>query len=457
MSAPPHIDIVGLGPGDPDLRTIGVDRLLAAAAVIVLRTAHHPGIADLVGDARVVTCDDLYDTFPTFADVYAAIATRACDTALAAQGAIVYAVPGHPGFGERAVLLVLEQAPRRGISVRVHAAVSAFDAMASALGRDFMAEQVQLIDATDLTLILDREPFAGGALGINPSRPVLVSQIHDAATASATKLVLSQLFPDNHQVSVVHAAGVPGQERVETLPLFALDRRPSDFLTSAYVPGLAALDATRSPYTLQHIVARLRAPGGCPWDRAQTHATLRDAIIEEAYETVDTIDDGDAGHLTEELGDLILIAAMHAQIAAETGEFTLEDVYQYVSEKLVRRHPHVFGDVAAETPEAVVTTWDAVKAAEREARGQPAKAVNPFEKLPRSMPALHRARVLYGPRKGGDQLSPSLEDAAQVGAQLLTIAREAAARGIDPEAALATALRREFAHTTASDEASTRE
>ena len=116
---------------------------------------------------------------------------------------------------------------------------------------------------------------------------------------------------------------------------------------------------------LRRIVATLRAPGGCPWDRVQTHQTLRPYLIEEAHETLAALDGGDAELLCEELGDLLLEVLLHVQIAEESGEFGLSDVVHSIASKLVRRHPHVFGDAVADTPEAVVEQWDELKRGER--------------------------------------------------------------------------------------------
>ncbi|MDQ3692365.1 MAG: MazG family protein [Chloroflexota bacterium] len=438
------IVVVGLGPGDPDLRTVGAQRRLAAAERIVLRTARHPGLNDLNGDGRVVSCDDLYEAGDTFEEVYEAIARRVCDVAVEATGLVVYAVPGHPRFGERTVELLRQEADRRHLTLTVEAAVSAFDAIATAIDADLMADQVQVLDAAALLGVLDEEPFAGGLVGLDPSRSALVCQVYAQHVASAVKLTLGRLYPDDHPIVIVRAAGVQDGEMLEPCRLFELDRRRVDHLTSVWIPALPPMEATRSPFTLQRIVARLRAPGGCPWDRTQTHATLRDAIIEEAYETVDAIDAGDSAHLAEELGDLLLIVAMHAQIAEEAGDFALEDIYDHVSRKLVRRHPHVFGDARADTPDEVVTTWNAVKAAERAAAG-PAGASpesSPLAKLPRSMPALHMARVLFGARKGDASVAGNPGRVTAIGDALLATARQAAEAGIDPEHALRLALRR---------------
>ncbi|MBA2521204.1 MAG: MazG family protein [Chloroflexia bacterium] len=438
------IVVVGLGPGDPDLRTIGARRRLAAAERIVLRTARHPGLNDLNGDDRVISCDDLYEAGDTFEDVYEAIARRVCDVASEAASLVVYAVPGHPRFGERTVELLRQEADQRHLTLTVEAAVSAVDAIAIAVDADLMADQVQILDAAALLAVLDQEPFAGGLVGLDPSRPALVCQVYAQHVASAVKLTLGRFYPDDHPIVIARAAGVPDDEMLEPCRLFELDRRRVDHLTSVWIPALPALEATRSSFALQRIMAKLRAPGGCPWDRTQTHASLRDAIIEEAHETVDAIDAGDATHLAEELADLLLIVAMHAQIAEEAGDFALEDIYDHVSRKLVRRHPHVFGDARADTPDEVVTTWNAVKATERAVAGtaHSAPSSSPMDKLPRSMPALHMARVLFGARKGDAPVASNPDRVTTIGDALLATARQAAEAGIDPEHALRLALRR---------------
>ncbi|MFM9105454.1 MAG: MazG family protein, partial [Chloroflexota bacterium] len=218
------------------------------------------------------------------------------------------------------------------------------------------------------------------------------------------------------------------------------------------VPPLSDLSATRAPATLQRISARLRREDGCAWDRKQTHATLRQAVIEEAYEVVDAIDGGDPGELAEELGDLLLQVSLHAQIAEEAGEFTLEDVFDHINRKLVRRHPHVFGDVVATTPGEVVQTWDAVKARERAESGRGGVSPSPLDKLPRSMPALQRATVLAGPRKGERESDRSPGALAAAGATILAAVEAALAAGVDPEQALDHALRLRFSSPPESPE-----
>lgn len=448
MSAPPprpSITIVGLGPGDPGLRTLAAQRALDGAARVILRTRVHPGLDDLANDPRVVDCDDLYHRNDDFAAVYHAVAERVIEATTTTDAPLVFAVPGHPRFGERSVPLIEERAASIGVAVEVLGAVSAIDAVANALRIDPFADGLQIVDALDLASALEREPFAGGTLGIDPVRPLLIGQLYAAPVAVAVKLALGRFYGDDHETTLIRAAGVPGEERIARFPLHALDRQAVDHLTSLWLPAVPPLDAVGSPFGLQRIVAQLRAPGGCPWDRAQSHQSLRGAVIEEAYETLDAIDADDQENLAEELGDLVLQAFLHAQIAEEAGHFAIEDVYAGVARKLIRRHPHVFGDRHAATPDDVVATWESVKASERQNSGRPEKTeANRLDRLPRSMPALQRTVELLGPRLGAGLRTGSLEDDREIafGDALLDAAEAAIAAALDPEKALDAALRR---------------
>ncbi|WP_455138686.1 nucleoside triphosphate pyrophosphohydrolase [Thermophilibacter sp.] len=146
---------------------------------------------------------------------------------------------------------------------------------------------------------------------------------------------------------------------------------------------------------LMRTMWRLRQPDGCPWDREQTHRSITRNMVEEAYEAVDAIEADDAAHLLEELGDVLEQVVLHAQIAADEGAFTIDDVVDGLNEKLVRRHPHVFGERAAAGDGAeVMDIWDDVKAAERVAAGGEARPQGLLDSVPRSLPALMQAQKI---------------------------------------------------------------
>ena len=430
--------VVGLGPGDPDLRTIATERILATAPRVILRTRVHPGLADLADDPRVSACDDLYEQAQSFDEVYESIAARVVEAARE-TGTVVYAVPGHPLVGERSVPLVVSRATQAGLEVSVLDAVSFIDSAIAAADIDPLMAGLQIVDAEQIARSVESEPYDAGTLGIDPSRAVLIGQVYSTHLASIVKIGLGHIFPDDHPIAVVTAAGVLGSASILHMPLHELDRTAVNHLTSVVIFPLPSLDSVRSPDALPRIVARLRAPGGCPWDREQSHESLRDAVLEEAYETVDAIEAGDMTGLAEELGDLLLLVTMHAQLAEEEGTFRLEDVYEGIGRKLIRRHPHVFADAIAATPDAVIATWDGVKAAERKAAGSQPRLDHPLDKLPRSMSPLRKAVSSLAPRTAL-LIAPTPESSAPI----LAAVRELIDRGIDPERALEYALRQEF-------------
>ena len=203
------------------------------------------------------------------------------------------------------------------------------------------------------------------------------------------------------------------------------------------VPAASGPAASSRLLELVAVMDRLRSPGGCPWDARQTHASLLRYLVEESYEVVDAVENGDVTELRDELGDLLLQVVFHARVAAEAAEgFDIEDVAGACVDKLVRRHPHVFaGEAAAED---LQRRWDQIKATEK-----PRAWV--LDGIPLQLPALARADKVLGrlQRNGLDEPTapePGL-DAETVGTELLALVRRAHAAGVDPEAALRVATR----------------
>ena len=173
--------------------------------------------------------------------------------------------------------------------------------------------------------------------------------------------------------------------------MHAVDRSPYlGLLSSLFVPILSAQASFES---FQEIIAQLRAPNGCPWDREQTHHSLRPFLLEEAYETLDALDREDMAALQEELGDLLLQVVLHAQIATEDGDFNIHDVLEGIGTKLIRRHPHVFSKVKVEGVTGVIRNWEAIKADERQEKCDDTKA-GLLDGVPKALPALSQAQVV---------------------------------------------------------------
>ena len=188
-------------------------------------------------------------------------------------------------------------------------------------------------------------------------------------------------------------------------------------------------------YEFCEIIEKLRAPGGCPWDREQTHETLRKHLLEEAYEAYDAIDEDDPMKLADELGDVLLQIVMHAQVGKENGTFDIDDVTDLVSRKMIERHPHVFGDVTVENSEEVLKNWEDIK---QKARGQK-KTYQTMEGVARSLPALYRAgKIIEKAQKGGFIGKDTAEKVTseEIGEKLFEIVTLARQNGVDAEEAL---------------------
>lgn len=370
------ITILGLGPGNPDYLTRKAWRILNAAEEIFLRTIHHPVVPDLPAGLRKQSFDALYDEADSFEDVYEQIVAEVMRLGKRPEG-VIYAVPGHPFVAEATCPEIVRQAQDAGISVQVVDGISFIGPLLTAAGVDVFPQTV-LLDA--LTLSRNHMP------PFPPSAPAIIAQIHSRTVASEVKLTLMAVYPDDFAVKLVHAAGTT-HEIIEELPLFEIDRSEHiGLITALYLP---AMDPTLSFEAFQDVIAHLRAPDGCPWDREQTHQSLRPHLLEETYEVISAIDNDDPDAMREEFGDLLLQILLHAEIASESGEFSMADILHGIHTKLVNRHPHVFGDLVLEEPENVLLNWEKLKAEERAADGNSGASL--LDGVALALPALVQA------------------------------------------------------------------
>lgn len=427
------ITIVGLGPGDVGAIPLAVWQSLHTARQIILRTERHPGVEVLRKNIALITCDDLYEAHADFREVYIAIANRVIEAARRAP--VVYAVPGHPWIGEATTSMIRTAAEESGLSVQVIGGASFIAPSFAAMGIDAM-DGSQIVDG----MLLARRHHPQ----IDLNLPTLVAQVYARSLASDVKLVLLNAYPPEHPVTLIHAVGT-ARERTETLPLHELDHRDDfDHLTSLFVPPLPR----SSLLDLQELIAHLRAPEGCPWDQEQTLETLKAFLLDEASEVMEAIDAEDDDHTAEELGDLLGIAVMIAQVAGEEGRFQMGDAIRSSVEKLTRRHPHVFGEAEVANMDALYTQWDEIKAQERRIKGQAPKG--PLD-LPAALPALEKARQMQSKaEKAGllnrralaaedprlAELLPNGAGEADLGQLLWRLVALAKVRELDPETAL---------------------
>ena len=370
--------MLGLGPGDPGMLTKEALAWLEGIETLYLRTSQHLTIEALPEHLQLISFDDIYESLGSFKEVYETIISRVLEMGRQPQG-VTYAVPGHPFVAETTCPEILKRAQAESLPVRVIHGLSFLEPTFRALELDPFPDMV-LIDAMQIS----RRQTPGFA----PSSPALVAQIYSREVASDVKLTLMAAYPDEHPVTLIHGAGTPA-EIIEDLPLHAIDHSPYlGLLSSLYIYPMSG---TSSFESFQEIIARLRAPDGCPWDREQTHTSLRPFLLEETYEALDALDRQDMADLEEELGDLLLQIVLHTQIATEEGDFNIHQVIDGVGAKLIRRHPHVFSEVKVSDVSGVIRNWEAIKAEERGENGTSNKE-GLLDGVPRALPALSQAQ-----------------------------------------------------------------
>lgn len=436
------ITILGLGPGRADLLTREAWEALSSATEIYARTARHPTLAGLPPTITIHSFDGIYDSTEKFEDVYAQIVERVIELGRRAGG-VVYAVPGHPAIGESTVEQIRKRAAEIDLPVRIISGLSFVEPTLTALKMDALPG-LFVADALDLAARA-HPPFS-------PDSPALVAQLYGADLASDVKLTLMNQYADDHRVALAHAVGA-ADELIEWLPLYEIDRsKHIAHLSSLFIPAVAHAGSFES---FQNTIARLRGPGGCPWDQEQTHQTLRANLLEEAYETLAALDADDPAMLREELGDLLLQVVLQTQIAIDDGEFNMADVIGGINAKLVRRHPHVFGEVKVNGVQDVIHNWEKLKETERD--GDPEKKNGGMlSGVPKTLPAAALAQTYQSraARVGFDwpdvsgvldkireeiaevQAAAAAHRAAEIGDLLFAVVNWARRLNVDAESAL---------------------
>jgi len=361
------ITLLGLGPGAADLLTRQAWDLLLQIPEIYLQTSKHPAVADFPQTLQVYSLDQL-----SAADMVAQV----IELGRHPQG-VVFGVPGHPLVANPISLEIVRRSREEGLPLQVVAGMGFLEATGAVLGIDLLP-QTTLVDAGEV--LRYHTPL------FPPHTPALILNLN-ASNAQRLQAVLEHVYPQNHPLHLVDAAGV-----VSAFPLNELAGQAAfGLLARLYLPALGPATSFEG---FQEIVAHLRAPEGCPWDREQTHLSLRQSLLEETYEVLAALDSEDPQSLREELGDLLLQIVLHAQIANEYGEFRIADVIQGIQTKLVHRHPHVFGDTQVDGVDNVLQNWEKLKAAERAKKGKTAASL--LDGVPKALPALTQAEQYQG-------------------------------------------------------------
>lgn len=439
--------ILGLGPGDPKWVTRGAWEEIQSSDTLFLRTKDHPVVPQLPKYLSIHSFDDIYEQAEDFSEVYSTIVERLIQETTQREKTL-YAVPGDPSVGEATVSGLRVRAEESEIDLTIIPGVSFIEPCLNMLE----------IDALDGLCVVDALSVAAGHHPpFSPDHPAMIAQLYSKWVAADVKLTLMNQYPDDHPVTLLHAAGAPTTQ-IEERRLFEIDQ--SDHIgsmTTLYIPPISTPSSLER---FQETVAHLRAPDGCPWDREQTHQSLRMHLLEESYEVLHSIDIGNVAALQEELGDLLLQIVLHAQIATEAGEFSMADVIAGINSKIVRRHPHVFGTLDLKEVDEVLTNWEKLKAVEREEEGT---TTGVLDGVPQGLPALAQAYELQSrvarvgfdwPGLEGvlDKINEELDEiedaedpvlkAAELGDLLFALVNYARWLEIDPETVLRDANRR---------------
>lgn len=371
------LTIVGLGPGSKSYLTIEALDVIKEAPLVYVRTMKHPVMPYLESaGGRFESFDGFYESYDNFEDVYENIAKDVLKKLETSD--VVYAVPGNPFVAESTVEHLIDAVHEDQLRI-VHGA-SFIDAIVTTLRID-PVYGLKIIDGLTIDDMV-----------ADVSSDALIIQVYDQKVASEVKIKLMNYYDDDHQVIIVRGAGIEGEEVIKRVPLFELDRVDClDHLTSVYIEAVHPEDRTKFFIDdLKQVMTMLRSQDGCPWDREQTHKSLRRYLIEEAYEVIESIDDDDLWGLEEELGDLLLQVVFHAEIASENGYFDFNDVVTGIYEKMIRRHPHVFSDVDVEDSDEVLVNWEAIKNEEKSLE----TVTESMFKVAKSFPPLLRAEKL---------------------------------------------------------------
>jgi len=413
----PTVVVVGLGPAGVDLLTVATLEAIEAHPVRFVRTVRHPSVSVVVG---AESFDHVYDTADTMDEVYHTIAAHLVGQARV-HGTVLYAVPGSPVVAEHTVELLLADP---SVSVELVPALSFVDLAWVRLGIDPVAVGARIVDGHCFDV--EAAGTSGALLVAQCDRPEVLESVKLAVGDMLESAGISDA--DAPHLTVLQQLGGT-DEQVVTVPWFELDRIQPDHLTSVWLPPMGATMSAEVA-RLAALVATLRDQ--CPWDREQTHGSLRPHLLEEAHEVLEALDvlaamelasahgdtnddtaraadpniddttapvdvgdnnnagannansDDPYGHLAEELGDLLFQVVFHATLAAEQGQFTLADVATGVHDKLRDRHPHVFGDALATSADEVAGNWEQAKKVEK-------GRASVFDGIPSGLPALARA------------------------------------------------------------------
>lgn len=374
------LKILGLGPGSLDYISYKAIEELKSANKnkidIYLRTIKHPIVSDIKNmGIKYSGLDYFYEQEENFNDVYKNIAEFIIQEATNKD--IIYVVPGHPMVAEKSVELIINLAKQKNIEYEIIESMSFLDAM-------YRLSDFDPVDGFTLIDALSIEES-----NIDIYNHYIITQVYDRFIASNLKIFLMEYYNDDKMIKIIKNAGIKDMQRVIDIKLYELDRVDEfDHLTSIYIEAQKEKTYENINDFIE-IMKRLRGKDGCPWDQKQTHQSLKTHLLEEAYELYDAIENEDIDEMIEELGDLLLHVVFHSLIASQDGYFNIKDVVKSISQKLIRRHPHVFLDEKF-SEEEYDKRWEEIKRKEKKEE----TITQGIRRIPNAFPGLMKARKI---------------------------------------------------------------
>ena len=374
------LKIVSIGPGDPSLLNQTTLEQLRTADPLILRTDHHP-MASWLKEQGIpfLSMDDLFDQSDDFDMLSGRISDRVWQIC-SEKSNTVFAVPDV--LTDRTVDSIFSDKPEDAPDIMIIPGFSYADFYLSQCRGFLPGGSIRIISATDLLTSF-----------YDPGETVLITEIDQILLAGDLKAFLSAYLDDETEIWLLHETGKPLK-----IPFYEMDRQKRyDHLTAVCIPATDYMHRSHHVFRdLEDIMKRLLAENGCPWDRRQTHKTLRPYVVEEAWEVVDAIDEEDYDHLAEELGDLLFQVVFHTSIASSFDEFSMGEVMTAICKKMIRRHPHVFHDPAEGKDPALfagltdLKAWEAIKQQETGRRS----AAETLNDVSTATPSLHYAEKI---------------------------------------------------------------
>ena len=343
------IQIIGLGAGGEDDLTVKAQKALTERIPTFVRTDRHPIVNELKKNIDIASFDDYFEKYETFNEVYGNIVNTLIEQSKQ-YGKINYCTAGSPYYGDIVTKKLINEYKNKINTIIID-------------GMSFLDKCLKLSGYADYNNIKILDCLEADEFSFDVNSFNIITQVYDLESASRLKVKLMEIYPEDVNSLIIDVLG----ENVKKVPLFMLDQEKNYGFSTYFciLPIEISKNRVYNVDNLLRIVKLLRSPDGCPWDKKQTHHSIRQHVIEEAYEVVDAIDNDDVDNLVEELGDLLFQVVFHAELGSEEGYFNFSDVVTDVCKKMYFRHPHVFGDVKANDVEEALTSWENSKLKEK--------------------------------------------------------------------------------------------